>query len=158
MYEEKWYVEDNKVKCIIRQEIFPAVNTYSQPADRRGKLTLGLIKVWSTDQSRWKISDNPPFKQITVFGDKRPGIDLPLKQQKTNNEVLSQDWNRLIVGKLSPYLEIDCQVEHVRKQSEAVFLQELEFASHLSLPAILLPLRSKNIRHNIKTPISLNLD
>lgn len=56
----------------------------------------------------------------------------------------SQDWNRLIVGKFSDYLEVDCEIEHVRKHSEAVFLQELEFASHLSLPAVLLQLSSGN--------------
>lgn len=56
----------------------------------------------------------------------------------------SQDWNRLIVGKISPYFEIDSEIEHVRKTNEALFLQELEFANHLSLPAILLPLRSGN--------------
>lgn len=56
----------------------------------------------------------------------------------------SQDWNRLIVGKFSDYLEVDCEIEHVRKQSEKLFLQELEFASHLSLPAVLLRLFSGN--------------
>lgn len=56
----------------------------------------------------------------------------------------SQDWNRLVVGKFSELFEVDCEIEHVRKQSEALFVQELEFASHLSLPAVLLRLNSGN--------------
>lgn len=56
----------------------------------------------------------------------------------------SQDWNRLIVGKFSDYFEVDSEIEYVRKHSEAMFLQELEFANHLSLPAVLLKITSGN--------------
>lgn len=82
---------------------------------------------------------HPRYRRELISG-KCKNREEPLT--RSDLVLTSQDWNRLVVGKLSPYLEIDCEVEHVRKQSEAVFLQELEFASHLSLPAILLPLHS----------------
>lgn len=55
------------------------------------------------------------------------------------------DWNTLIVGKISPYIDVDCPLPAQRKQYEAAFLQELQYASHLSLPAIMVTLRGKNI-------------
>uniref|UniRef100_T1JI27 Protein arginine N-methyltransferase n=1 Tax=Strigamia maritima TaxID=126957 RepID=T1JI27_STRMM len=50
----------------------------------------------------------------------------------------SQDWGSLIVGKVSPYLQLDSEVESVRKNSEEALEQELLYASHLGLPAVLL--------------------
>ena len=51
------------------------------------------------------------------------------------------DWNNIIVGKLSPYINVDSNDLTVRKQSEELLNQELAYASHLGLPAIMLTLR-----------------
>ncbi|CAH1270096.1 CARM1 [Branchiostoma lanceolatum] len=53
----------------------------------------------------------------------------------------SQDWSTLIVGKLSPWLQPDSEIESVRKNCEKALQQELSYAAHLSLPAILVQLR-----------------
>lgn len=84
---------------------------------------------------------HPRYKRELISG---KAFDRQEPLSRSDLILTSQDWNRLVVGKLSTYLEVDSEVEHVRKTSEAVFLQELEFASHLSLPAILLPLHPGN--------------
>ncbi|XP_067002260.2 protein arginine N-methyltransferase 5 [Anabrus simplex] len=56
----------------------------------------------------------------------------------------SSDWNNLIVGKLSPYIDVDSQDPAQRRHAEEVLTQELTYASHLSLPAILIALRNSN--------------
>jgi protein arginine N-methyltransferase 5 len=56
----------------------------------------------------------------------------------------SADWNNLIVGKLSPYINVDSEDLVVRKQSEEALNQELAYASHLGLPAITFTLRGNN--------------
>ncbi|KAG8233089.1 hypothetical protein J437_LFUL013089 [Ladona fulva] len=53
----------------------------------------------------------------------------------------SSDWNNLIVGKLSPYLAVDSEDTHFRRQSEEALNQELMYAAHLCLPAVMVTLR-----------------
>uniref|UniRef100_A0A4W3GJ67 PRMT5 TIM barrel domain-containing protein n=1 Tax=Callorhinchus milii TaxID=7868 RepID=A0A4W3GJ67_CALMI len=53
----------------------------------------------------------------------------------------SQDWNTLIVGKLSPWIQADAEDERVRRNSEAALIQELDFAAYLGVPAFLIPIR-----------------
>lgn len=48
------------------------------------------------------------------------------------------------MGKLSPYINVDSEDPVVRKQSEEALNQELAYASHLSLPAIMFSLRGDN--------------
>lgn len=48
------------------------------------------------------------------------------------------------MGKLSPYINVDSSDLTVRKQSEELLNQELAYASHLGLPAIMLTLRGPN--------------
>jgi protein arginine N-methyltransferase 5 len=45
------------------------------------------------------------------------------------------------VGKLSPYIDVDSEDLVVRKQSEEALNQELAYASHLGLPAVMFTLR-----------------
>ncbi|XP_049813018.1 protein arginine N-methyltransferase 5 isoform X1 [Schistocerca nitens] len=54
------------------------------------------------------------------------------------------DWNNMIVGKLSPYIDVDSPDDTYRKQSEETLAQELAYAAHLGLPAIMFTLRSAN--------------
>ncbi|XP_067881313.1 protein arginine N-methyltransferase 5, partial [Heterodontus francisci] len=53
-------------------------------------------------------------------------------------------WNTLIVGKLSPWIQVDSEDEQVRKNSEEAVLQELNFAAYLGVPAFLIPLGQSN--------------
>lgn len=50
----------------------------------------------------------------------------------------------MIVGKLSPYIDVDNPNPLLRKQFEEVLAQELAYASHLGLPAIMFTLRGNN--------------
>lgn len=56
--------------------------------------------------------------------------------------VLSADWNNLVIGKLSPYIDVDSKYPIVRTNSEHTLYQELALASHLGLPAITFKLTS----------------
>jgi protein arginine N-methyltransferase 5 len=51
----------------------------------------------------------------------------------------SRHWTTSVVGKLSPWLNLDSSIPQVRKASEKAFAQEMAWASHLSVPAIMLP-------------------
>ena len=57
------------------------------------------------------------------------------------------DWSSLVVGKISPWISVDSKCEHTRKKSIAAMKQELAFAIHLSLPAIMVNLKgAENIQ------------
>ena len=51
----------------------------------------------------------------------------------------SGEWTTLIVGEVSPWLQLDSADVGARRRSEVAFKQELAWTSHLSLPALLLP-------------------
>uniref|UniRef100_A0AAY5KDW2 Protein arginine N-methyltransferase 5 n=1 Tax=Esox lucius TaxID=8010 RepID=A0AAY5KDW2_ESOLU len=52
-----------------------------------------------------------------------------------------RDWNTLVVGKLSPWIETDSELETERRNSEAALVQELNFSAYLGLPAFMIPLK-----------------
>ena len=52
------------------------------------------------------------------------------------------DWTAIIVGKISPYIDVDSEDDTYRHQSEETLGQELMYASHLNLCAVLIPLSS----------------
>uniref|UniRef100_A0A673XAB1 Protein arginine N-methyltransferase 5 n=1 Tax=Salmo trutta TaxID=8032 RepID=A0A673XAB1_SALTR len=52
-----------------------------------------------------------------------------------------RDWNTLVVGKLSSWIETDSEVETERRNSEAALVQELNFSAYLGLPAFMVPLK-----------------
>ncbi|XP_014261585.1 protein arginine N-methyltransferase 5 [Cimex lectularius] len=54
-----------------------------------------------------------------------------------------QDWNYMVIGKISDYIDVDSSCEEVRKESEEIFLQEFMYALHLGLPAVTLTLDSQ---------------
>lgn len=84
--------------------------------------------------------------------------------------LLCLDWNTLIVGKLSSWIEADSELENVRRNSEAVsswcyavpsmsfpgaltlylspppqaLVQELNFSAYLGLPVFMIPLNGPN--------------
>jgi protein arginine N-methyltransferase 5 len=51
----------------------------------------------------------------------------------------SSKWTTCVVGKLSPWLDLDSPNEHVRLASEKAFKEEVAWASHLGVPAVLAP-------------------
>jgi len=54
----------------------------------------------------------------------------------------SSDWSSVVVGRLSPSIDVDSKISHVRKRSVAQLEQELRYCSHLGLPAVTLALHS----------------
>ncbi|XP_062607204.1 protein arginine N-methyltransferase 5-like [Saccostrea cucullata] len=81
---------------------------------------------------------NPRYKREFIHG---PAKNRPGPLTRSDLALSGQDWSTLIVGKTSPWLQLDSRVEVIRKNSEAGFKQELAFASHLGLPAILIQLK-----------------
>ncbi|XP_068777944.1 protein arginine N-methyltransferase 5 isoform X2 [Struthio camelus] len=69
-----------------------------------------------------------------------PARSRPGPQTRSDLLLSGRDWNTLIVGKLSPWIRPDSPLEHVRRNSEAAMLQELNFGAYLGLPAFLVPL------------------
>ncbi|XP_041974172.1 protein arginine N-methyltransferase 5 [Aricia agestis] len=55
-----------------------------------------------------------------------------------------QDWTTRIVGKLSPYLDVDAPSPAVRQRHEDCMNEELSYCRGLGLPAVMLNLHSKN--------------
>ena len=56
----------------------------------------------------------------------------------------SSDWGSLVVGRASYTINVDSKIQHVRHNSEARLLQELKYASHLGLPAVMVTLHGRN--------------
>jgi len=54
----------------------------------------------------------------------------------------SSDWGSLVVGRTSQTIDVDSNISHIRENSEARLLQELRYASHLGLPAVMVTLTS----------------
>lgn len=54
----------------------------------------------------------------------------------------STDWNNLVVGKVSPWLRLDSPHYQIRRNSELALREELSYASHLGMPAVLIPVYS----------------
>lgn len=63
---------------------------------------------------------------------------------RTDRVLSGMDWNRLIVGKITPKIDVDSEIEEYRNSSKALLNQELSFANHLGLPAIMLTLHRKH--------------
>ncbi|XP_048507266.1 protein arginine N-methyltransferase 5 isoform X2 [Athalia rosae] len=91
-----------------------------------------------------------------------PLVHPKLKREFNNNDMkkrpgpftrsdmilCSSDWNNLVVGKLSPYIDVDVTDPISRKNNEETLNQELALAAHLGLPAISFKL-TRNINRNI---------
>mmetsp|Transcript_3808 Transcript_3808/g.5845 ORF Transcript_3808/g.5845 Transcript_3808/m.5845 type:complete len:170 (-) Transcript_3808:1464-1973(-) len=69
------------------------------------------------------------------------GMSDKRKSPLTRTDLIlnSQQWGTLIVGKLTEILDLDSEFLGTRRASEEIFKQEISWASHLSLPAVLLP-------------------
>eukprot|EP00051_Salpingoeca_urceolata_P020700 m.314087 g.314087 ORF g.314087 m.314087 type:complete len:273 (-) comp19666_c0_seq2:34-852(-) len=68
--------------------------------------------------------------------------DQPAPRMQSATILSSQDWTMTVVGHTGSLLQLDSPDHAVRRQSEEQFKAELSWASHLSLPAIAVPLHS----------------
>lgn len=55
--------------------------------------------------------------------------------------MLLSDWNNLIIGKFSPFINVDSTNSIIRKNSEETLNQELSLASHFGLSGITFKLK-----------------
>ncbi|GAA6106279.1 protein arginine N-methyltransferase 5 [Tachysurus ichikawai] len=62
-------------------------------------------------------------------------------QTRSDLLLCGRDWNTLIVGKLSPWIDADSELTTERRNSEAALVQELNFCAYLGLPAFMIPLK-----------------
>ena len=56
----------------------------------------------------------------------------------------SSDWSSLVVGRVSPTIDVDSKVHQIRVNSEARLIEELRYASHLGMPAVMVQLHGEN--------------
>ncbi|KAG7273895.1 hypothetical protein CRUP_025956 [Coryphaenoides rupestris] len=70
-----------------------------------------------------------------------PAKDRLGAQTRSDLLLCGRDWNTLIVGKLSPWIDADAEITTELRNSEAALVQELNFAAYLGLPAFMIPLK-----------------
>uniref|UniRef100_A0AAX7SEW0 Protein arginine N-methyltransferase 5 n=1 Tax=Astatotilapia calliptera TaxID=8154 RepID=A0AAX7SEW0_ASTCA len=70
-----------------------------------------------------------------------PAKSRPGAQTRSDLLLCGRDWNTLIVGKLSPWIDADSEIETERRNSEAALAQELNFSAYLGLPVFMIPLK-----------------
>ncbi len=65
----------------------------------------------------------------------------PRTEPMTRSDMLlsSEQWTRHVVGKLSPWIQLDSPHPAVRARGETAFRAEIAWAAHLGLQAVLLP-------------------
>lgn len=79
---------------------------------------------------------------------------------RTDRVLQSVDWSKLIVGKISRAYEVDNEIEHIRESEKLLLKQELGFASHLVLPAIMIKLQqgqNRNLAHILYNKFQLGV-
>ncbi|XP_068604761.1 protein arginine N-methyltransferase 5 isoform X1 [Brachionichthys hirsutus] len=62
-------------------------------------------------------------------------------QTRSDLLLCGRDWNTLIVGKLSAWIDADSEIETLRRNSEAALAQELNFTAYLGLPVFMMPIK-----------------
>jgi len=81
---------------------------------------------------------NPRFER--EFQGDKPASRRTGPLTRSDLLLASSDWGSLVVGRLSPTIDVDSVIPSVRCNSEARLAQELKYASHLGLPAIMVSL------------------
>lgn len=64
----------------------------------------------------------------------------PQAISRTDRILTGSEWNRLIVGMLTPTINVDSEIPFIRESNTRLLRQELGFAGHLGLPAIMITL------------------
>uniref|UniRef100_A0A8C4HGT5 Protein arginine N-methyltransferase 5 n=1 Tax=Dicentrarchus labrax TaxID=13489 RepID=A0A8C4HGT5_DICLA len=70
-----------------------------------------------------------------------PAKSRPGAQTRSDLLLCGRDWNTLIVGKLSSWIDADSEIETERRNSEAALAQELNFSAYLGLPVFMIPIK-----------------
>eukprot|EP00731_Ephydatia_muelleri_P033359 Em0028g34a len=92
---------------------------------------------------------HPRYKrEYCHIGRSRPG---PVTRSDT--VIPSSEWSSLVVGKLSPWLQLDSENVTIRTNAEKAFSEEIAFAAHLALSAIQISMKG---RHCINLARCLN--
>ncbi|XP_014230070.1 protein arginine N-methyltransferase 5 [Trichogramma pretiosum] len=81
---------------------------------------------------------HPNFKREFIKGKAK---NRPGPVTRSDMILCSSDWSQYIVGKLSPYIDVDSTVPFIAKNSRETINQELSFATHLGLIAITIKLK-----------------
>jgi protein arginine N-methyltransferase 5 len=68
-----------------------------------------------------------------------PTAPAPAPFARSDLLLNSSQWSSQVVGKTSPWIDADSPSDAYRRDSEAALRQELSWAAHLSLHAVLLP-------------------
>ncbi|XP_073973085.1 protein arginine N-methyltransferase 5 [Rhodnius prolixus] len=84
---------------------------------------------------------HPRYKRVITVEDHLGKVDFQALAFTRSDLLLScQDWNNLVLGKTSEWIDLDSCDEKIRSHSEEVLNQEIMFATHLGLPAALIRL------------------
>ncbi|XP_059471345.1 protein arginine N-methyltransferase 5 [Neocloeon triangulifer] len=77
---------------------------------------------------------------------KEPNVhkSRPTNLTRPDFVLTSNDWNRLIVGKFSPWIDVDSEDPVIKEHSELVLQQEMDYFSHLGLPIMMFRLKGTN--------------
>lgn len=67
----------------------------------------------------------------------------PIPFSRSDLVLPSQDWSSLVTLRISKWIDVDSPVESFRKTCEKVLYQELSYASHVGVPAVILDVRSR---------------
>lgn len=98
---------------------------------------------------RFLLSDVPGISSgsATTAENEEERVLTPLLQRlqqefpwtRSDTVLTNQFWGSAIMGKLSPWLALDSPSERIRVNSSRVFWQEITWAAHLGLSAVMLP-------------------
>lgn len=110
-----------------------------------GKLSVGqdLIAVANIQRSLATSLENFDFIVVPLVHPRfRREIDCGVQRDTpfTRSDMLfdSHTWNQRIIAKMSPWLDFDSPEATIRSTAEAVFNQEVGWASHLGCHALML--------------------
>jgi len=82
-----------------------------------------LLLFWRFAPSDIAGSPHTPTTNLTLMDPFSAGSDLVMSSER---------WSTCVVGKLSPWLDLDSPVTATRLASEKAFKQEVAWASHLT--------------------------
>lgn len=98
---------------------------------------------------------HPRYERVGMCGARSGLEEVPLREEhvrtepppiyrdepltRSDLELSSGEWMAGVVAKLSPWIRPDCVNPVLRKASEAAFAEEVAFAAHMSLRALIVP-------------------
>lgn len=89
---------------------------------------------------------HPRFRRKNNQLDNDDSREGPLT--RSDMQLSFSHWNNSFIGKMSPWIDVDCSHHSLRTASEKVFFEELEWALHLNLKVTVLPSMNGNVFTN----------